>query len=89
MTNGVNLLTEAQQNQLLLDNHLLISIGHGHLVHHTTNGLMPKLHQIIRFGTAIKLCVTAWQYFSNRPATLSLELLTSIDVYGHLVHYAT
>jgi hypothetical protein len=67
MTNGVNLLTEAHRDQQLLDNHLLISIGHGHLVHHATNGLTPELRQIIRFGAAITFSCNGLALFLEVP----------------------
>jgi hypothetical protein len=89
MTNGVNLLMVANRDQLLLDNHLLIYIGHGHWVHHATNGLTPELRQIIRFGAAITFLCNGLALFLNRPVTLSLELLTSIVGHGHWVKYAT
>jgi hypothetical protein len=67
MTNGVNLLTVANRDQLLLDNHLLIYIGHGCWVHHATNGLTPKLRQIIRFGAAITFLCNGLALFLEPP----------------------
>ena len=36
------LLTEAHRDQQSLDNHLLILIRHGRVVHHATNGFTPN-----------------------------------------------